>query len=267
MGNRSYLYFEKTPLFEANNSLPFFWISILDKGILDSYKPAWKRYEELLSGNEDELDIFFESTSRPLDFKIDKSQFQKNVHRAKVFVQQHYPEYCDLYNDFEQFIVSKFGTDDYLILSMLEFSNFYTTIDEFLESIYNEVKAIDENKPEDIKFIYKEDVIGSIIGFPESKDFYNLSDAYTRLEIQANQNRSPIVNNGQSKGFSWKLFLWYAFMLLLCPVFTMIAVLMFLESRQIDFWLIVIVLSNLGFYAYSFYKLKEQVLLYKARKK
>ena len=89
MGNRSYLYLEhaKTCLFESNNTLPFFWISILDRDILENYKPAWKHYDKLLSGEEEELNKFYDSEPFPLNIRIEKSRFQKNAGRTQHFIE------------------------------------------------------------------------------------------------------------------------------------------------------------------------------------
>ncbi|MEM9981498.1 MAG: hypothetical protein AAF734_03310, partial [Bacteroidota bacterium] len=86
MGHRSYLYLNKSSeafiAFEANNSLPFFWLTLIDsKSLADKIK-KWKAFEIASTGNEIDNDL--------LHFQIDLEKFQRNASTGMHFITSHF---------------------------------------------------------------------------------------------------------------------------------------------------------------------------------
>ena len=269
MGNRSNLYFNKEPFefFEANNSLPFFWLGLLDKNILNNHREAWEKYDELM-GIEDQTKMsdFLAISPCPLDFKISKIEFETNAARTLKFLQKNYPESSGLFDDFRKYTLSKFGENDSIFLDALEISNFHTTVDDFLDAIYAEIKAIDEDDPQAIQYLFESDLIASGTGFSVSKEFY---ETYASYQEAMKKRSSPTVKQKSNKGnrkFNRFALGMYVVILMLCPLFTFLTYRGYMREG-ISVFVLFFGLFNLGFYWFCISAIIGEIKAYNREKK
>ena len=248
MGNRSYLFLGKGEqnLFEANNSLPFFWISLLDKSILDHHRPAWEKYDQLeAAGNEAAIDELLGNTPSPLDFAISHAAFDRNSARTTMFLEKHFPPLLPLYNDFVGYVAGQFQEGDHVILSALEIAGFHTSGTAFLQTLYAETDAIAQDKPTAIHYLFNDDLIASGIGFSLSDDFPGNSAAYREAMKARNIVSGP--SRGKQATPQKKSTLVTAFILILCPVFTYIVYRGY-SKEGVSATVVMLGLCNIGFY-------------------
>lgn len=264
MGNRSYLYVDKGEhnLFEANNSLPFFWIGLLDKSILDKHKPAWEQYDELLeTGNEAAIDELLSDVPSPLDFAISHEAFERNSTRTGQFLQRHYSHLLPLYDDFVRYVTAQFQADDHIILSTLEMANFYSRNKDFLETLYKEIDAIEQDKPSEIRYLFNDDLIASGTGFSLSDSFPKTSVAYQQAMAARDATPTKRVSNHAPPSKKSAPAFWI--ILLLCPVFTYIVYRGY-SKDGFSAMVIIIAICNIGFYWFS---ISQLMAIAKNRKK
>lgn len=147
MGNRSYLLNkENKALFEANNSLPLFWIGLLNQDLLDYYQPIWLEFEELLQTvdiESEEITDFWQEWSDQLDFVITQRAFRENSAQLAAFSRRNLGEIDQLTQDFIAFLSQQLPTEsDYLRISLLEFSDFYETIEAFFAFLRKQLSLL-----------------------------------------------------------------------------------------------------------------------------
>ena len=155
MGNRSYLYDkEGHVLFEVNNSLPLFWLGLLNTKILDRYRAVWQEYEQALKTlneaegmtEEDIYQFWYQWTGR-LDFIVTQKEFLGNSQALLRFSQRNLGDLHELTRDFVNFLRQQLPeTTDYLRLSVLEFSDFYEAPTAFLAFLEAQVRLISANQ-------------------------------------------------------------------------------------------------------------------------
>lgn len=229
MGNRSYLYLKNQKrvvyLFEANNSLPFFWISLLDKQTLKNKKQDWEN-SNLFDENQTEEETEAYLAQQPNEISIEEKTFLTNSAKSSAFLKNHFPSITPLFNDFVDFIKSKFEHDDYLEFDIAEFSAFYNSLDDFYNAIDNDLEAIETNNPTKIKFLFVEDLIASGTGFimTEHKEFTNLPSYQKVIKTRTSPK---IIDKPKS---SKKSLIIYVVMLIICPVFSFITYKMYLDE-------------------------------------
>jgi len=261
MGNRSYLYLKNQKravyLFEANNSLPFFWISLLDKETLKNKLPDWEKsnlFEEFHNAEE-------YLAQQLNEISINEKTFLANSAKSKAFLQNHLPRTVPLYDDFIKFIKSKFELDDYLEFDITEFSAFYNSLDDFYNAIDNDLEAIETNNPSKIKFLFVEDLISSGTGFEMlgRKDFALLPSYQEALKSRT----LPKIIDKQK--FSKKALIKYIIMLIICPVFSFVAYIMYMKEG-LTFQTVLILILNVVFYCFSIFGILAELKTYKAQK-
>lgn len=261
MGNRSYLYLKNQKraihLFEANNSLPFFWLSLLDRQTLKNKLQDWKKsnlYQE--SNTEEDTEAYL--AEHPSEISIDEKTFLSNSAKSKTFLQSYFPSADPLYDDFTKFIKSKFEHEDNLKLDITEFAAFYNSLDEFYQAIDNDLEAIETSNPTKVKFLFVEDLIASGTGFimSEYKEFAELSNYQAAFKTRT----APKIIDKQK--FSKKALIIYVVMLIICPVFSFIAYKMYLDDGLTSS-IVLIGILNIGFYIYSIYGIKAEIMSYK----
>lgn len=259
MGNRCYFDLvtdnEGLTLFEANNSLPFFWIGCLDKSILQDHEKTWKYYAELLEKGEDDFTLATE-------FIIEKSEFERNSERTANFLSRFFPKSLNLFLDFKNYITSEFEKeDDYLLMDVIQFAGF-TSVEELLDNLYKEVEAIETDNPNSIQYLFEEDLIASGSGFSVC-GFDKFSQNYPK----ALKNRTSISFNDpfDNYPFSLKSLITNIIMLLMCPIFTYAVYRGYLKEG-FSTSVILIGLLNLGFYAFSLFMIFDELKNYFAQK-
>ncbi|HCA06116.1 hypothetical protein [Chryseobacterium sp.] len=245
MGNRCYLYLKnpkkELPLFEANNSLPFFWIAILDKKILIDKIQQWKAYEQYAEKHpEKETELYLKQHSNNLS--VDQETFTGNAKRSREFLQENFPETLALFDDFVKFIHSKFETDDRLEIDITQFSAFYDSLEEFYLDLTSEMDAIHNNQAENIKFLLPNDLIAGGTGF------HSISgNEFSTLPTYDN----AVQNRGiPQQPFSRKSLTVAVMILMICPLFSYWAYRIYTKDG-FNTWVIIIGFLNMLFYIYS----------------
>ncbi|WP_300670711.1 hypothetical protein [Soonwooa sp.] len=264
MGNRSYLYLKNPKrenyLFEANNALPFFWVTFLDKNIIEQNKQDWKKLVEFEKNHsEEEAEDYLEKKSP--SFKIDLPTFEKNVNRSRVFLRKNYPSVFPLYSDFVDFIKSKFETDDYLELNIWEFFGFYNSEDELFQELENEINAIETDKAGELRFLIVEDLIGQGTGFDMTTD-----GEFSKLEsYQKTLDKRYIPKIKEEQKFSKKSLIISIVILLICPLFSIYVIKTF-PKDGFSAQLVVTAIANIGFYIFAIWSIFGEIKAYKISK-
>ncbi|WP_223608218.1 hypothetical protein [Chryseobacterium sp. OSA05B] len=261
MGNRSYLYLKnqnrELPIFEANNSLPFFWIAILDKKIMSDRIQQWKAYEHYAeSHTEEETELYLQKHSNNLS--LNQSTFTGNAERSREFLRENFPDTLPLYADFVKFIHSKFKTDDHLEIDITQFSAFYDSLDAFYMDLTSEIDAIDNNQAAKIKFLLPNDLIAGGTGFQAI-----LGNEFSALPTYTN----AVQNRGISQQpFNRKSLIVAVMILLICPLFSYWAYLIY-TKEGFGTWVIIIGFLNLLFYIYSISTIILEIKAYRKGQK
>ncbi|MDR2954320.1 MAG: hypothetical protein LBV43_04490 [Prevotella sp.] len=269
MGFRTYLILriedEDTELFESNNAMPLFWIGLLDRNIISDSKPSWIHYDELVE-SKDELNLerFTDIRPNPMWFYVNRVQFEVNTERMSKYLENKYAELFPLFSDFTNYIRSKFDHEDNeIMIDMAMMANMDGAM-PLLDDIYDEIARINKGENLSDKFFLPSDLITTATGYGYT-DFKVFSSIYNELEEKTLYTKRIQRERSYPKGqFRWQSFVWFSFILLLCPFFS---VLMFLMIKQqgISFYGIVGILSNIGFYWYSIYQVRKQILLFKKK--
>lgn len=264
MGNRSYLFLVKPEetncLFEANNSLPFFWIGLLDNEILDIAYQNWIKNDKLqLELSEEELEIYLEKN--PNSIKINKNIFSKNAEKTKHFLEKNFPDVVILYNDFINYLNSKLEINNEIEIDFTEFFGFYNSTQDLYDSLLNELKAIENDDSSSIGFLYTSDLIASGTGFESlpNSEFSGLPNYVNQLK-----NRN-IPTFKEQKKYTFSGIITNIVILILCPVFSIIAYKMW-QEKGFSTTNILIIVSNLGFYVYSIWGILAMIKYFTSKK-
>ena len=262
MGHRSYLYVRTENgddcLFEANNSLPFFWIGLLSNNIIREKEEAWKYYDKLIEeDNENDIESYTDIFPNPTWFEINKQQLINNSKKAEIFLKQYYPQTVGLFIDFKDYLLSKIRHhDDYLMMDIISISAFYDSAYSLLIRLNKTITDINNCIKTGFDTTY---LIANGTGFP-CTDFKTYSINYQKLEKQNSYyKQTPIKQQTVlGKQYKWQYFILYLTILLLCPIFTYGIYKGFLRDGLTS-TVILIGLVNIGFYCFSFYKLIKQL--------
>lgn len=257
MGNRCYLYLKNPKreiyLFETNNALAFFWLTFLDKNILQQKIQDWKKLIEFEKNhNEEQVENYLEK--HPTNLKIDLLSFEKNVKKNRYFLQKNYPNVFPLYDDFVSFIKSKFEKDDNLELDILQISGFYNSEDEFFHALEKEILAIENDKATDLKFLVIEDLIGQGTGFDMTDD-----REFSKLEsYQKAHGKRHLPTIKEKQKFNKKSLIIGIIILLICPLFSIYVIKTF-PKDGFSLQLIVTAISNIGFYIFAIWTILAEI--------
>ncbi len=256
MGNRSRLFIQKKDkeivLFESNNSLPFFWLTLLDKGEVVRALKYWRKLEKLEQyGEEEEIMESLEEYSTYIE--ISRKSLLQNITITKQLLLTHFSKAIALYGDFVDFIQSNLNEEDTLYIDMIQFSSFYDSVDIFEKVILQEIDAVHQKKARNITFLDNNDLIASGTGFVNLL-FVDFSKCDTYQNALKNRKSTPVKNQVtySSKSLGMNLIL-----LILCPVFSWITYKMIMDNGFTT-GEIVLGLSNLGFYAVSLFGITSQ---------
>ncbi|GEM_PF-871764 len=257
MGYRSYLYLRKNNrnlyIFEANNSLPFFWIALINKTILKKYFHDWQKYlEDQEARNQQKFEQF--SEYNPESITISEQALNINSSKSRIFLQKHFPETIPLFDDFITYIKTQFETDDKLEIDISQLSAFYNSLNNFYHILENELNAIETDNPADINFLATEDLIGQGTGFvmSDNKEFSSFPSYQKELK---NRKTAVIV---EKQKFNKKSLITAVILFLLCPVFSVIAYKMY-KDEGLTGMIALIGILNLGFYGFSIWSLKKEL--------
>lgn len=175
MGHRAYLSVhtlqKEEEVFEANNFLPFFWISLLKAGDITAILPVWRHYEALCmdEAREEELERFTDNWPSPCSIKIAKEALRARAEAAALFFRQAIPGYTRLYDDFVKYLLSLLpGTGDHILLDIIAIAAF-SDVQHFTAGLEKTIKGINER---DIKALGNLDTAPVMLtGFPVDHAF------------------------------------------------------------------------------------------------
>jgi hypothetical protein len=259
MGNRSYLYLKNPKrehtVFEANNSLPFFWIAILNKNILIDQIRQWKNYEQFADTHtEEETEDYLIKYSN--NITIDQNTFNENAIRSRTFLRENFPESLPLFDDFVKFINQNFEADDRLEMDITQYTAFYASLDHFYNDLTDEMDAIETNQAASIKFLLPEDLIASGSGFQSiSTNQFSNSPAYQKAQLDRTKTQQPFNRNAIIVG---------AIILLICPLFSYWAYHIYTKDG-FNSWVFIIGFLNLLFYIFSISTIVLEIKAYQKK--
>jgi hypothetical protein len=96
MGQRAYLISRteagESELFEANNVLPFFWVTLLDQSALAHAAPAWDYASRLWLLDSPEQESYADLWPPPTNLVVEKPALTENIARANRLLQAGCPE-------------------------------------------------------------------------------------------------------------------------------------------------------------------------------
>ena len=182
MGHRAYLIIRtkvgESELFEANNLLPFFWLTLLDPLALAQAEPDWEYASRAWMLDYLEQEKYGDIWPRPTNLVVEKPALLENIARATRLLQAHYPELLAAYQEFTRYLLAQLpGEDDDLHLDIFALSSF-TSAAELLQSLREQLAAIAQQQPE--KLGHPGPDLVSLTGFPTGGTALGL--AYPQLE-------------------------------------------------------------------------------------
>ena len=253
MGQRSFLYLNDTKrqvfLFEANNSLPFFWLLLADTDTIGHRIQEWKAFERFQQTHtEEETERYLEEHTQ--NIVLSPALCKRNIERGRAFLRRHFPDALPLFDDFASTILSRFATGDRLEMDITQFSAFYPDTEAFYTALRKETDAIAADQPADLQFIMPDDLVGSGSGFEsiDNKDFATLTSYRAAVAL-----RSVPVQRPGHKAHK-KSSIVYAGILLLCPLFSILVYKMYREEGP-NFKVVLTALLNIGLYVFSAWSL------------
>lgn len=176
MGHRTYL-IKSNPkasavLFEANNLLPLFWLTLMEEDDVKRAEPAMrKRYAAIEETDEDNF-VAGES-----HISVTKEDALVNAESNILFFEHSFPEVMPLYRDFITFLDKNTTEQDMLELDIFALSGF-NNIDTLLQHLYEDLDALMLEDDEKISGYFNHADITTLIGygdFPgENADKYKL---------------------------------------------------------------------------------------------
>ncbi len=252
MGNRSNLYLQSSksalPLFEANNSLPFFWLALLDSQTLTEKFRDWERavaHEELAGeegGNEEWPSA---------NIVLSEQTFLENAARSHAFVRHHFPDCLPLFTDFGNCIKGSFKTAETLRMDITQVSAFYESTGAFCEALQREVAAIENNRPGEISFLLPTDLIAGGTGFATSENSGFAALPEYQRNLKTRSVPPPLQRPQKASLKSLRVAL---VVLLLCPVFSYGIYKGYLKEG-LSGSVVAIALLNVLFYVFSLWAL------------
>lgn len=180
MGHRTYLIktskAQSEELFEANNSIPFFWLTLIDIVTVEANEPEMIKVFNL---SEEQLQEYLIQNSDPITLKISKIEFLKNAADGAKFINKHFSKEAELYNDFIRYLDLTFDNSDTLELSLLEMADF-NDVNVLINSLKNEISAIKNDNVNGITYHIDGNVFSHLTGYDRflSNKFKDHSTGY-----------------------------------------------------------------------------------------
>jgi|GEM_PF-6110192 len=257
MGNRANLNIDdREAVFEANNSLPGFWIGLLDQEIFEAHANKWRRIALLSEDEQQEFDYSIEvSADRGL----------KNLDAARDTIKKLVPGVDELLDDFIQFLEDEAHFE--IGLDLIEIANF-TSLDEFIESVDSEVAILSGAKNGELRYFDSHDPIAMGCGFDgsSSESFSAQSSKYREFLVSRRVPKSPPLPTPKRKtSLNKKALLVASILLLICPIFTWIVYRGWLEDG-FSIQVVGLGAANIFFYSFLSGLVYEQIKAWKAKK-
>lgn len=181
MSYRPSLYFKsKQPSdhhfeFEAQNLLPLFWLTLLDKSIVYQLKPKLSFVEHLFPDETRYEQFMSNEKSAPyFELEINAQSFKQNSQNGEQYIAEVYPEKLALYQDFIRFIAID-GEDESIAINTYDL--FDNSAQAVIDYLLGELKNIHDRRrqaPSDT--INTEETPYFLIGY--SDEFASYSQSY-----------------------------------------------------------------------------------------
>lgn len=248
-------------LFEAKNTLPFFWSVLLDERIIEMGRKAWTYYDRLVEQNDEEaLEKYTDQLPDPLWLYISKDAFECNRKAATDYLQKYNPEAVSLFTGFCNYIDAQYDGDDkfdesFIMLDIIGLAGFNNSACEFMDILLLETNKIKNNIQSNWDTF---DLIAFGTGF-SCAGFDLVSAEYQTILQKRNPMFGHLQNDGPVKpGFSWKRLTGWLITLLLCPVFSYLTYKGYLKEG-FSFRVILLGICNIGFYIFSIWALIGEI--------
>lgn len=236
-------------LFEGKDTLPFFWICLLDQNIVNNKSLLWKE----AMAEEEEEDFDQDEQSDKCILILTKDVYITNADRSRTFLEQHFPTTLPLYDDFLNCINKHINDNGVVAIELIEHIWFYNTVQEFTDSLLNEVQAIENNTSIDIRYLSLTDLTNMGTGFPSiDNQMFNTLDNYKLAEeirVNPKHQDSPYKPGDIKSDFIW---------LLVCVLFSGIIYWMYIADVP-RVAIIIVALFNLLFYYISLRMLTDDI--------
>lgn len=189
MGHRTYLSVhtakKEKEVFEGNNFLPFFWITLLSRQHITDILPVWLQYEELCldEEREEELDLFTDQWPSPCSIRIEQGALIAHAQAASSLFRQSNPAYTRLYDEFTRYIMDQLPSpEDHIRIDVIALAGF-SSVQEWAQQLVAMIKALEERDIEALPTWETDPVL--LTGFPAGQDFS--LDGYPELKELSNQ--------------------------------------------------------------------------------
>ncbi|SHG38433.1 hypothetical protein [Pedobacter caeni] len=180
MGHRTYLIKtskdKSKELFEANNSIPFFWLTLIDLDTVEKTEPEMIKVDNL---NEEQYEAYAEQDSSSTTLKISKTDFLKNAAEGAKFINKHFSKETALYHDFISYLDLTFDNNDVLELALMEMADF-SDIHLLIKSLKEEINAIKNDNANEVAYHIDGNIFSNLTGYDRflSDKFKNHSTDY-----------------------------------------------------------------------------------------
>lgn len=160
MGHRTYLISTNRErseiLFEGNNFLPFFWLTLLRLSDLEQAEPAMRKaYQWLLEE---------EQAAENATIRVPKAVAITNGLATCSFMEDNFPDKLEFYRDFIHFLDQHTQEDDILELDVLALADF-EGIDAFITHLKATLSAIEMYEAEKVSGYFQDDQPAAFVGF------------------------------------------------------------------------------------------------------
>ena len=148
MGNRSYLTVSTAGTdiavqCEANNSLPLFWIGLLDRDLVDTIAPTWRMIRKAHESGDDRAADILEQDPTLAQIEVAHDRFETNSRRTRQHLVRSAPEVLALFDDFTALVAAALADPDrQLMIDVLEYADF-STVDDFVATLHDSISALD----------------------------------------------------------------------------------------------------------------------------
>ncbi len=164
-------------LFEANNLLPFFWLTLLDQSALTHAAPAWDYASRLWMLDPPDQASYADTWPAPTTLVVAKPALVENIASAQRLLQASYPELLAAYQEFTRYLLAQLpGSEDHLLLDVFALSDFSSPA-ELLQSLREQLAAIEHQHLGKLGQLPPN--LAQLVGFPGSAHPPGL--AYPRL--------------------------------------------------------------------------------------
>ncbi|MBO9732559.1 MAG: hypothetical protein J7623_28205 [Chitinophaga sp.] len=163
MGHRTYL-IKSSPdasvvLFEANNSLPFFWLTLIREKHLEQAESAMReRYAAIQEADDDNFPAGYSN------IRINRQEAITNGEATYPFLEKFYPATLPLFRDFIAFLDKNTTSPEVLELDIFALSGF-NGIDFFLEDLQDDLRAQEMNEGEKVSGYFSYHDLTSLTGY------------------------------------------------------------------------------------------------------